>query len=295
MSILCIGQTAYDITLPMKETLVENQKYRIFNKLECLGGPAANAAYLCAKWGMPTSFISRIGLDTYGNKIMDDLHAIGLNCDYIVRSSKTPISIIINNQERGSRTILNNPGILDEISATFPDSTDVVLLDGHELTISLQAIEKYPNAITILDAGSCRENTIRLAQKVDYLVCSQDFARQYTNFDFDPLNKKDHIIIMNKLKKLNQKNVVITLGEHGLLYEEDTCIKHLKAFPVVTIDTTAAGDIFHGAFSYAIHEKYTMVEALRLASMASALSVCKVGGNVSIPTYAQVQQALERI
>ena len=50
MRILCIGQAAYDITFPVDEPIVENQKYRVMEKIECMGGPAGNAAYLCARW-----------------------------------------------------------------------------------------------------------------------------------------------------------------------------------------------------------------------------------------------------
>lgn len=297
MSVVCIGQTTYDITLPMQETLIENQKYQIFNTLECLGGPATNAAYLCAMWQIPTVLMSRIGLDTYGNKIMRDLKTIGLNCNYILQSSniQTPFSIILNNQRNGTRTILNNPGVLEDIKFVFPKQADIVLMDAHELSTSLSAIKQYPNAITILDAGSCRKHTIQLAQKVDYLICSQDFAQQYTNLDFDPSNKQHHIILMEKLKKLNQNKVVITLGEHGLLYEEDNEVKHLDAYVVDAIDTTGAGDIFHGAFAYAIHEHYSFLQALQLSSMASAISVTTIGGNVSIPTLSQVKRALKNI
>lgn len=296
MSILCIGQTAYDITLPMNESIVENQKYRIFDKLECLGGPAANAAYLCAKWDAPTMLMSRIANDTYGNKIIKDFQDIGLNCDYIVQPNNfhTPLSIIINNQKNGNRTILNNPGILEDIEFKFPKDVEVILMDGHELASSLKAMERYPDAISILDAGTCRDNTMTLGRVVDYLVCSQDFARQYANFEFDPINKEDQIKIMKELKKLNHKHVVITLGEKGLLYEVDGEVKHLDAYQVKTIDTTGAGDIFHGAFAYAMYRKYELLDALKIASMTSAISVGKIGGQTSIPDLQDVLNSLER-
>ena len=50
-SIFCIGQSAYDITIPLDGAICENQKYRVTQKEECGGGPAFNAAYLCAMWG----------------------------------------------------------------------------------------------------------------------------------------------------------------------------------------------------------------------------------------------------
>lgn len=66
MSIFCIGQSAYDITIPLKEPLIKNRKYRIEKCHECGGGPAFNAACLCAMWGAPVQLVSRIGADHYG-------------------------------------------------------------------------------------------------------------------------------------------------------------------------------------------------------------------------------------
>lgn len=296
MSILCIGQTAYDITMPIQEALIENQKYRVYDKLECLGGPAANAAYLCAKWKAPTILVTRLGNDTYGKKIMKDFEAIGLNCDYILSSDdfETPLSFIINNQLNGSRTIINNPGHPQRVDYMLPEEkVDVILVDGHELEISLAAIKKYPDAISILDAGTCKPSTVELAQVVDYLVCSQDFAKQYVQANFDFLDEEQLSSVMEELKKLNKKNVIMTLGEHGLLFESEG-MKHLSAYHVEVKDTTGAGDIFHGSFAYAMHENMDLLSALQLASMSSAISVTRFGSQPSIPTLDEVNEALER-
>ena len=69
MSIICIGQCAYDLTFPIQEPLIENQKYRIMEPFSCIGAPAANAAYLCALWNAETVLISRCGKDFYGAEI----------------------------------------------------------------------------------------------------------------------------------------------------------------------------------------------------------------------------------
>ena len=69
-----------------------------------------------------------------------------------------------------------------------------------------------------------------LLLQVDYLICSEDFAKQYTNLEID-LDDNDSITtIFKKLKKLNDKQIVVTMGERGLLYEKDGVINHMKAF-----------------------------------------------------------------
>lgn len=294
MSILCIGQAAYDITLPVQGEIIENQKYRVFNKFECLGGPATNASYLCASWGAPTTLLCRLGNDVYGKSIIDGLKEIGMNVDHIqvLSSFQTPLSIILNHQNSGARTIFNCPGTLESVPYTFPKECDVLLFDGHELEASLEALQRYPNAISILDAGTLRENTQRLASEVDYLICSESFAKAYVDMEWDIYNHTQNKKAFAKLKQLNNRHVVVTFGEHGLLYEEDGQIKHMKAYSVKALDTTGAGDIFHGAFAYAMHENMKLKDALKLSSMTSAISVTRMGGQPSIPTIEEVKQAL---
>ena len=67
MSVCCIGQSAYDITVRIDEQLVPDRKYRVESHVECPGGPALNAACVCSKWGEPTSLVSRVGDDQYGS------------------------------------------------------------------------------------------------------------------------------------------------------------------------------------------------------------------------------------
>ena len=69
MKILCLGNVAYDITLPMEDYPVENVKYRLTNRVECGGGQASNCAYLLAKWGMNVAFAGVVGNDYYGELI----------------------------------------------------------------------------------------------------------------------------------------------------------------------------------------------------------------------------------
>lgn len=289
MSILCIGQAVYDITLPVETTIEENQKYRVFGKFECIGGPACNAAYLCAKWGADTTLLARIGDDVYGNKIIQDLNAIGVQTKYIqkIKDYETSLSVIINNQENGNRTILNNPGIHEPLDFKYPKSK-VILVDGHELDISKKVITENKEAISILDAGTYRKPTQELACVVDYLICSQDFAFQFTNIKIDLQSQKSIEQTFAKLKELNQKHVVLTMGENGLLYTDNDAIYHLPAFKAKVIDTTGAGDIFHGAFAYCMDQDISYVKALKMASMASSISVGMKGGMTSIPSLNQV-------
>lgn len=293
--IFCIGQSAYDITIPLKEAICENQKYRITEKTECGGGPAFNAAYLCALWGGDVCLVSRIGQDEYGKKLRRIAGDAGVHLDYLIPDDEieTPHSYIFSNGQNGSRTLFNFPGERKEIEYLCPEEdVSVILSDGHEPDITIQAIDRYQNAVSIADAGTLRESTLRVAQKVDYLVCSEDFARQYTGKAFDLSDRDLCIDIFREIETINQKYVVITLGEKGLLYRRGGKVCLLPAYPVKAVDTNGAGDIFHGAFAYGMSKNMELYEILKLSSMASAISVQTIGAQTSIPKLIQVNENL---
>ncbi|MGG5333579.1 carbohydrate kinase family protein [Enterococcus sp. AZ163] len=295
MSILCIGQAVYDITFPIEESIVENQKYRTYDRHECMGAPAANAAYLCALWGTETSLIARVGKDLFGQEILRTLEHVGVKTAGIRQemNQKTSISSIIVNKKSGKRTILNAPLKEAYFEPHWPEKDpEVLLLDGHEKDVSLAGLQKYPQAISMMDAGTYKPECWQLFQAVDYLVCSQDFAFQYTGVTIDLDEKETLKATFEKLAELNSNQLVITLGEHGSIYLENNVIIHTPAFPTKPIDTTGAGDIFHGAFAYALHQKLSLTEIIQLSSVAAALSVEKLGGQTSIPLLKEVEKLL---
>lgn len=295
MGIVCIGQSAFDITVPIQEPVVDNRKYRIHTEMQCGGGPALNSACLCALWGAPVQLVSRIGKDPYGMKLRDILGKYGVQTDYLITDEETitPYSYIFVNTETGNRTIFNRPAVFSDITYTEEGlNPDVILSDGHEDKISVELIRKYPKAVSVIDAGTCRETTMNVAKYVDYLVCSEDFARQYTGEEINLEDWESCKKIFRKVKEINRKTAVITLGDKGLLYEEEGNLKRLPAYKVKAVDTTGAGDIFHGAFAYGLYRKLPLPENLKQSSAASAVSVQTLGGQISIPELKTVQQQM---
>lgn len=291
--VCCVGQSVYDITYPIYENIIENRKYSVTEKIECMGGPATNAAYLNAKWGNETYIISRVGNDLYGKKIISGLRDIGVSTEFMRSCGpNTSVSAVVSNLSNGKRTIFNCPENKEDINFVYPDKVDVILVDGHELKASLEILALFPNAKSLMDAGTYKPYLKELISKVDYLICSEDFVKQYTSIEFDYNDDSSLNIVFRKLKKLNDKQIIVTIGEKGLLYEKDGVITHMKAFECKPLDTTGAGDIFHGAFAYCLSKDYTLEDSLKISSMTSAISVEIMGGQISIP---QLEKVIERI
>lgn len=292
MKAICIGQAAYDITLPIDHFPIENKKTRSQDKVECSGGSACNCAYLLAKWGMDTYFAGVVGDDYYGSKIKNELEEIGINTKYLERDKmvSTTSSYIITNTLTGSRTIITHrPKELKLEPKDIEEQFDVILLDGYEKEFADKVIEKNPDAIKIIDAGSLKEATVELAKKMDYVVCSKDFAEDYTNLKVDFNDLSSLVLIYNRLKKDFKNQLVITLEDKGC-FVYDNGYKIVPTLKMKSVDTTGAGDIFHGAFTYAIANGFDTIKTLKYANISGALSVTKIGGQYSIPTLSEVER-----
>ena len=125
MKILCIGQSAYDITLPVTDYPKENRKVKIGNsKVECGGGASNNAAYLLGYWGSDVSLVSCIGNDIYGEKIKKELESVNVDIsNFEVLDMETTTSYIIANTNMGTRTIITNKNPL------------MKFIDNHEINV----------------------------------------------------------------------------------------------------------------------------------------------------------------
>lgn len=297
MKILCVGHAAYDITIPVETFPIENTKNRVHQKIECGGGPANTAAYLLGSWGMDVTFAGIVGDDTYGHHIIQELQDVHVNIDYIEISKdyQTTSGFILVNQENGSRTVFNyHPSNMKMKELQLNFEPDIILLDGQEYDISIKLLEKYPHAICILDAGRDRREIIELAKKVDYIVCLKEFAEKVTGIKIDYQNTKTLENIYKRMKTMFKGIIVITLESHGCLYEYQEQIKIMPSIQVKALDSTGAGDIFHGAFTYGIAKKYDFETVLKLSNIAGAISVTRIGGRNSIPTKEEMECVYEQ-
>lgn len=293
--VLCVGQSAYDITLPLDHYPIENKKVRIPYKVECGGGSSSNCAFLLAKWGLDTYFAGILGNDHYGNNIIDEYLSVGIDTKYLQISNKFPTtsSYIIANTSIGSRTILTNrdnnikmyPMEIDE------NEFDYIIFDGYEKEFALKVIEKNPNAITILDAGSVKEATVELAYKVDYLICSHDFAIEFSKVDIDYNDIETIKRAYDVLEKEFKHHVIITLEAMGSFTKIDGEYILVPSIEVKCVDSTGAGDIYHGAFAYGLAVGFDLEKTMKFANITGALSCLRVGSRLSIPELEEVEEA----
>nr|WP_307776159.1 PfkB family carbohydrate kinase [uncultured Cetobacterium sp.] len=295
--ILCVGHSAYDITYLMNEYPLENRKYKVNDTKMMGGGPTGNASYLLGKYNEEVSYITTLGTDIYGKEIKKELISVGVDLKHTLIKDEynTPCSMIITNTSKGTRTILNRRQkniIPDDYKLVYKNKPEIILFDGHEIELARMALKEFKDSITVLDAGSYKEECVELAKEVDYLICSEDFARDYTKVE--EITPENYIEVFLQLEKLNGKKVVITLGEKGCLYRKGEDIYLHPAYKTKAIDTTGAGDIFHGAFVYSLSKGFSFIEGIKFSSVCASLSVEKVGGRESIPELENIYKRMEK-
>jgi sulfofructose kinase len=287
VDVLCVGVTSYDFYFMLDHHPDPDEKTIADAFLSCGGGPAANAAVTIAKMGLSVALAGYLGNDLWGELHSKELKQSGVLTDWIVRGNKpTPISTILVKPD-GKRSLVNyrdNNATLEKNAINFSNiNLKIILFDGHEPDISMELLKqiKDDNVKTILDAGSVNPGTLLLFDKVDYLICSAKFAEEITGS-----NKMG-----DALKKLSNQNenIVITLGEQGLIWKTKMGQGKLNAYPIVAVDTTGAGDVFHGAFAGSLAMNKDLQEILKYSSAAAALSCTKPGGRTSIPTIKEVE------
>ncbi|OAI10394.1 carbohydrate kinase family protein [Methylomonas methanica] len=288
LDVLCVGHASYDLVFSVQHHPGADEKIVADDLLGCGGGPAANAAVTVAKLGGKAGFCGYLGNDVYGDSHLRELQEHGVDTQFVVRgSSPTPLSTVLV-KPNGQRALINYKGQTSALPATAIDfdglAAKVLLFDGHEPHISLRLLNQLTHPVpSVLDAGSLHDGTLALMDKVDYLVCSEKFALQYAG---------DENLALSKLAQIAPL-VIITLGERGLIWQRGQEQGSLSAPPIVAIDTTGAGDAFHGAFASGLACGLSWIELLRYASVAGAFCCTKIGARPGLPSLSEHQKLLE--
>lgn len=289
--VLCVGHASYDLIFSVDRHPGADEKTVANNLLSCGGGPAANAAVCVAKLGLKSAFAGYLGRDLYGDKHIQELADVGVDTQWVIRGdSPTPLSTILVKPD-GKRCLINYKGDTQALPADALELAEilakVVLFDGHEPFISVPLAEKARQVgiPTVLDAGSVHDGTLALLDRVDYLVCSEKFAGQYAGGEQPALNRLAELAPV----------VVITLGEKGLIWRRGGEQGALPAYPVTAIDTTGAGDAFHGAFAAGLAAGLDWQALLRYASAAGSLCCTQMGARLGLPSREQHAQLFNRL
>lgn len=296
MKIACVGIAVLDRIYYLDELpgavggkFVANQ-YR-----EVGGGPAATAAVAAAKLGAEVDFIGRLGDDSIAQTIITELESYHVNCEKIkiyknALSSQSAIFV----DKQGERVIANypSPDLLDDtqwLENIDFRQYDVVLCDvrwhaGAEYCLQQAQKSGVP---TVLDADITPQNIEPLVRLSDHAVFSAPGLTKMTSES--DLNKA-----LLTAEKVCQRAVYVTQGDQGCDWREQQQTYHEPALKVNVVDTTGAGDVFHGAFAYAIGRGDNAKKAVQFATAVAALKCTAPGGRAGIPSLTEVENFMQQ-
>ena len=297
MKIVGLGQCAIDHSfvidlLPEPDTKKEVLQWEING-----GGPVATALVSLSRLEMDCFFHGVIGDDEAGIKIRDSLESENINTEgLITRSdSDSQAAFIAVEKSTGRRTIFwKRPTAQalqpEELPYDFLEGADFLLLDGLMSEASLYAanMAREKSVPVMLDAGRIRQGMIELAGISDYVVCSEEFAREFCSDLEEFIPEK----ALQKMHPFNAKALTITLGSKGSYTLSKEEVFHTPSFSVDVLDTTGAGDVFHGGYIYGLLQNWELKEVTRFASAFAALKCRKLGGRVGIPELKEVEDLI---
>ena len=271
------------------------------------GGPVPTAMVTLARLGSKVAYVGKIGDDADGRFVKAELEKEGVNTDYLMtdKASKTSRASIWVDEESGKRTVAldktkSNHIRMKELKFMNSVSTRFLHIDAREpeVDIFLSRWAKKLGAKVSLDVGSLRAGAESVLPFVDHLIVSKRFACGFTN-------SPDPFSACRELMRKEFETVVVTIGEEGCICglsrrfttsssagESKTSrgggIFHSPGFPVKVVDTTGAGDVFHGAFIYGLLEEWDLKKTAQFACATAAVKCRKLGGRSGIPDLAEV-------
>ena len=300
MKVLCIGHVAFDVTLEMSGYPVENTRNEINNIVENGGGTVANSACLLGKWKAEPYICGVVGYDSNSEKIKKEFNNFKVNMDFLETDyeKKTSVSYIILNPQTKSRTILSKKSDLAPIKKNDYNKIpiDMIMLDGFEYPTAIKTLKSCQTAVSILDAGRVTKEVLDLCSKVNFIICSKEFAEEVSGVKIVSGDTKTIADLYQALKKRFMKQeIIVTLEADGALYSVDGHIKLIPALKIDAKDTTGAGDIFHGAFAYQYLQTRNIEQSVKFANVAAGLSVRNVGSKNSFPELDEVKKYYEQV
>jgi sulfofructose kinase len=292
-----VGLNATDTLLLVPNFPAYGGKVRIAEEVTSCGGQVASALATAAKLGLRTKYIGTVGDDHRGELQLASLRETGIDLSDIEIRHNCPnqSAYIVIDQTTGERTVFwSRPDCLtldpSKISEANIGCARMLHIDGHDTP----AVERAASIARNLGIPvSCDVDTIypgfdRVLPYVDYLVSSTEFPARWTG-------EKDHRKALELIQnQYGMRVATMTLGAEGALARVGGEFIQVPGYRVNCVDTTGAGDVFHGAFCYSVLNEMSISEALQFSCAMAALNCTKLGARGGIATAEEARKLMAR-
>ena len=257
------------------------------------GGMVGTAMVAVARLGGQAEFWGAVGDDWMGRMILDGFRCESVDTRHVVvvPGGRGPMVVVCVDHPTGQRHFLYWTGFPEpegEIgSLESLETAGCVLVDGthHQSALRAARQARRLGVPVVADMGGVGEKTAALLSHVEYAIISEGCAQRVAGGD-------DYLAACQAIRSMGPEHVVVTLGEKGLVYLDGERLAEMPAYPVEVVDTTGAGDTFHGAFCYGLTEGFPFVRNLQFSSAAAAMKCRQMGGRAGIPGRDEVVRFL---
>jgi len=263
------------------------------------GGKGANQAVGAARAGGKVALIARVGRDTFGDQAIAGLLRDGIDVSCVFRDKLTASGVaLIFVAEDGENSIAVAGGANAKLSPSDVKKAARVIRSAALLVAQLEtplaavtaAVELAAKAgvPVVLNPAPARPLPNSLLEQIFILTPNETEAELLTG-----IKVTDAAAAAKACSKLRSRGVgivILTLGDRGAFLADADGQRLVPGFKVKAADSTAAGDIFNGALSVALAEGRTVLDAVRFANAAAALSVTRLGAQPSAPSRADIEK-----
>lgn len=256
------------------------------------GGKGANQAIAASKLGYPVQMVGKVGNDTFGDALLENLNASGVSIKRVKKSDDTASGIASITVVNNDNSIIVVPGANFEWEDTEAESLRTVIRESDMIIVQLETPLAFVEAVvsiayqegipSIVNPAPAQALTTKFMEEATYLTPNETECENLF-----------HASVEEAVGKYPNK-LIVTEGKKGAAYHNGEQLVRVDGFPSEAIDTTGAGDTFNGALGVALSEGMPLDKAVCFANAAASLSVEKFGAQGGMPTREMVEYRLEQ-
>lgn len=286
--IVGIGANVFDTLYRLDTYPTEDTKQKAISVTESGGGPCGTGLVAASKLGASCAYIGNCSDDSAGKFLRADFEKYGVSTKYMIPAENTGAfcSCIWLCDDTAARTCVFHrgtvpPTVIDDVNSQAIAQAQILMVDGNDLEAAVEGAKyaRQNDTLVLYDAGGLYDGVEKLLRHTDILIPSEEFALGHTG-EGNAADAARKLWIM-----YNPKVIVITQGRQGGILYDGKQILRYPAFPVDAVDTNGSGDVFHGAFAYALTKGYDYAQCCVFSSAVSALKCTQVGARKGVPTY----------
>lgn len=291
VDVVGVGLNATDTIIRLPHFPAPDSKVEVRSSEVRPGGQVASAMVACRRWGLSTRYVGKIGDDSAGKLQIDEMKREGVDARWIIaHGCASQTSHILVDEASGERTVLwkRDSSIAlraEDLKREWISGARALLVDGHDTGAAAQAVrwareERIP---VVGDFDNRYPGVEALLECVDFAITSKNFPERLIG-ETDLLKALPEIC-----RRFKCQMAGATLGKMGALLWDGERFLLSPAFRVQAVDTTGAGDIFHGAFVFGLVRGWRPEEILEFSCAAAALNCTATGARGCIATLDEIE------